>query len=146
MNVSMALPLAQRNFSLSCRGEVDTLPLPSLNSFLEVAESTRLTSGRADNITFSFSAANGRSKGTVRPRFPDLKLEMLEKKTGRNDGLPQKVGTMLAMIFKIRKDNVPGTSDGVKEGAVQYVRQPDDPFFKFVWFSLRGGLGNVVGF
>jgi hypothetical protein len=146
MSVSMDLPLAQRSFSLTCRGEVDTLPLPSLNSFLEVAERIRLTSGRADNIMFSFSAANGRSKGTVRPRYRDLKLELLEKETGRNDGLPQKVGTLLVMTFKIRKDNVPGASDGVKEGSVQYVRQPDDPFFKFVWFSLRGGLGHVVGF
>lgn len=145
MVVNMALPLAARDFSLSCHGVVDSLPLPSLNSFLEVAEGIRLISGRADSITFAFHARQGKSSGSVRPIYRGLEVKKLSKETGKSDGIPQKIGTLIANI-KIKDDNPPEKSGEVREGRVEYVRKPDDPFFKFVWFSLRGGLGKVVGF
>ena len=146
MVVSMEMPLARREFSLSCQGSVDSLHLPSLNSFLEVAERIRITSGVADNIRFSMTAGNGRSSGTVRPMYHDLKIEMLAKQTGRSDGIVQRIGTLLADMFKIKDDNSRYQSGGARVGPVRYTRKPDDPFFKFLWFSLRSGLGTVVGF
>jgi len=146
MLVSMTLPLASPDFSLVCHGVVDSLPLPSLNSFLEVAERIRVLSGKADSIKFSLTAAHGRSTGLVRPLYRDLKIEMLEKESGGSDKLPQKLETLLARILKIRNENVPKGSEAAREGPVRYVRRVDDPFFRFVWFSLRGGLGSVVGF
>jgi hypothetical protein len=146
MVVSMEMPLAKREFSLSCHGGVDTLRLTSLNSFLEVAERIRITSGVADNIRFAMTARNGGSSGTVHPVYHDLEIEMLAKESGRSGGIVQKVGTMLADIFKIKDDNVSYKSGGGREGPVQYTRKPGDPFFKFLWFSLRSGLGPVVGF
>jgi len=41
---------------------------------------------------------------------------------------------------------MPDGSGAMKTGAVKYTRQRDDPFLRFVWFSLRSGLGDVVGF
>ncbi len=114
MVVSMEMPLAKREFSLSCHGSVDTLRLPSLNSFLEVAERIRITSGVADNIRFAMTARNGGSSGTVRPVYHDLKIEMLAKESGRSDGIVQKVGTLLADMFKIKDDNVSYKSGGGK--------------------------------
>jgi hypothetical protein len=146
MVVSMEMPLAKREFSMSCHGGVDTLRLTSLNSFLEVAERIRITSGVADNIRFAMTARNGGSSGTVRPVYHDLEIEMLEKESGRSGGIVQRLGTLLADIFKIKDDNVSYKSGGGREGPVQYTRKPGDPFFKFLWFSLRSGLGPVVGF
>ena len=145
MVVSMELPLGSRKFSLSCQGTVDALPRSSLNRFLEVAERIRVTSGRADSIKFALAARDGRSSGTVRPFYHDLEIEMLARQSGHSNGLPQKVGTMLADI-KIKDDNMPDGSGGIRQGPIEYVRNPEDPFFRFLWFSLRDGLGKVVGF
>jgi hypothetical protein len=146
MVVAMLLPLAQREFSFVCHGTLTSLPLASLNSFLEVAEQTRVVSGHADSIGFALDVENGRATGRVHPFYRDLKIEVLAKQTGRNDGFVQRLSTLIANAFKINEGNMEKGGEESGPGPIRYVRKPDDPFFKVVWFSLRGGLGSVVGF
>jgi hypothetical protein len=41
---------------------------------------------------------------------------------------------------------MPDKSGSMKIGKVKYTRKPDDTFLQLVWFSLRSGVGDVVGF
>ena len=34
----------------------------------------------------------------------------------------------------------------MKIGKVNYTRKPDDTILQLVWFSVRSGVGDVVGF
>ena len=38
-------------------------------------------------------------------------------------------------------------ADGlIKKGEIKFVRNPANPFLQFVWFALRSGVGDIVGF
>jgi catalase len=34
----------------------------------------------------------------------------------------------------------------MKIGEIKYTRNPENYFFQFLWFALRGGVADVVGF
>jgi hypothetical protein len=48
--------------------------------------------------------------------------------------------------MKIRRTNMPDKAGSMKIGRVKYTRKQDDTFFQLLWFSLRNGVGDVVGF
>jgi hypothetical protein len=41
---------------------------------------------------------------------------------------------------------MPDKSGSLKIGDVKYEQKRDDTFLQLVWFSLRSGIGSVVGF
>ena len=56
------------------------------------------------------------------------------------------IASFVANNITIRTNNLPDKSGAIKIGKVAYARRRDDPFFGFVWFALRSGVGDVVGF
>jgi hypothetical protein len=146
MNVRMAIPVATPEFSMRCSGSLSRMRVPRLNSFLEVAQEIRIKSGDVHSITFDFNVETGRANGTVRAVYSDLSIAILNGETGSEKGIIDRVTSFLANNVKLRQSNVPDKTGAVEIGAVVYTRQPSDPFFKFLWFSLRSGLKDVVGF
>lgn len=69
-----------------------------------------------------------------------IKSGVLEK------GIDKKLITFLAKAVKIRETNMPDGSDPAKTGEVKYSRKSDDAFIQVMWFALRNGLGDIVGF
>jgi hypothetical protein len=34
----------------------------------------------------------------------------------------------------------------IKTGEIKFVRKPVNPFFQFIWYTLRSGVADIVGF
>jgi hypothetical protein len=146
MKILMVIPVASPEISFRYFGSLDLMDATRLNSFLEVGESVRIKSGIIQNATFDVNVTEGRASGTVRVMYRDLSIAFRNSLTGSERGASNRITSYIANVWKIRGTNMPDKSGSMKIGEVKYTRKPDDTFFQLVWFSLRSGVGDVVGF
>jgi hypothetical protein len=146
INVRMMIPAGSPNFSFRYSGSLGRMDISALNPFLERAEQMRIVAGVLQSATFDITVTSGRASGNVRAVYRDLTFAAIDSKTGSQNGAADLFASFIANTFKIRGTNVPDNSGEMKLGTVKYTRQRDDPFFRFVWFALRSGVGDVVGF
>jgi hypothetical protein len=146
MKLHMAIPLASKDFSLRCSGSVSTMDITKINSFLEVAEHQRIKSGVIHSAAFSIIVNSGNANGTLRVIYENLSIAALNEDTGSEKGIFNQLSSFTGKTFVIRETNIPDDEGLMKIGEIKYTRNPDEPFFQFMWFALRSGIGNVVGF
>jgi hypothetical protein len=144
--LALVIPISSPAFSLQYSGSLGAMDLRRLNRFLEIAEGTRFTAGALDTATFDITVVDGRAHGSVRAVYRDLNIAAIDNRTGSAGGVLNSISSFMANTVKLRTENIPDPSGAVKMGQVQYRRQHDDPFFRYVWFALRSGVGDLVGF
>jgi hypothetical protein len=146
MRVLMSIPVASPEFSFQYSGSLSAMDLSALNGFIEIAEQMRIKAGSLEAATFEINVVSGRAGGTVRAKYKDLTLAVLNKQTGSDKGFLNGIASLIANRIKIRRTNEADKSGSIAVGKVKYARKQDDPFFRFVWFALRSGVKDVVGF
>ena len=146
MKILMVIPVASPEISFQYSGSLDLMDATRLNSFLEVGESLRIKSGIFQSGTFDVNVTAGRASGTVRVTYRDLSIAFRNSRTGSERGASNRITSYIANAWKIRGTNMPDKSGSMKIGEVKYTRKRDDTFLQLVWFSLRSGVGDVVGF
>jgi len=144
LTVLMSIPITPRDFSLHYSGSLRTMDLTRFNSFLENAEHTRIKSGSAQEAAFEIDVTAGRARGRVRAIYKDLEIAVLDKQTGTENGLGNRVASFLTNVLKIRNSNASDSAGSMKEGEVNYTRSPDDEFQQFAWFALRSGVVDII--
>jgi len=144
MTVQMVIPVTPPDFSLHYSGSLSAMDLTCLDAFLDIAEHTRIKSGRVQQAKFDIAVVAGQASGRVGATYSDLGIALLDKETGSANGVGNRFASLLANLLKIRKSNAPSVSGSMKEGMVDYTRKPDDTFVQFLWFSLRSGLLDVI--
>jgi len=146
MKILMVIPVASPEPSFRYSGSLDQMDVTRLNSFLEVGEDLRIKSGILQHATFDVNVTAGHASGTVRVIYRDLAIAFRDSRTGSEKGAYNRITSYIANATKIRGTNMPDKSGSMKIGKVKYTRKPDDTFLQLVWFSLRSGVGDVVGF
>ena len=144
LKVLMSIPITPSDFSLHYSGSLSAMDLTRLDAFLDLAEHTRIKSGSAQEASFEIDVTAGQARGHVRGIYRDLEIAVLDKQTGSEKGLNNRVSSFLANSFKIRNSNAPDTSGSMKEGEVNYTRRPQDEFLQFAWFALRTGVLDII--
>jgi len=146
MKLFMAIPLTSKNFSLHYSGSLGRMDVTTLNSFLEVSDHQRIKSGIIQSATYDINVTSGQASGSLRVIYKDLSVAVLNKDTGSEKGIFDRVSSFIGKTFFIRGSNKLDDNVLEKIGEIKYTRKQDEPFFQFVWFALRSGIGNVVGF
>ncbi len=146
MKLFMAIPLTSKDFSFRYSGSLSTMDVTELNTFLEAGEHRRIKSGILQSAAFDINVDSGHASGTLRVAYKDLSIAILNKKTGSEKGIFDWTSSLIGKIFVIRRTNMPDEKGLMKIGEIKYTRYPEDYFLQFVWFALRSGVGNVVGF
>jgi hypothetical protein len=146
MKVLMTIPVASPEFSFHYSGSLSKMDLSPLNSMLEISDQMRIKTGVLQEATFDVNVVSGRASGTLRGVYRDLTVAAINNQTGSEKGFSDGITSFVANTLKIRGTNVPDASGSIKIGEVKYTRQPDDPFIQFMWFALRTGVRDVVGF
>jgi hypothetical protein len=144
LQVQMAIPVASPDFSLRYSGSLGAMDLTHLNAFLERAKHARIKSGNLKEASFEIEVTAGRARGHVRAIYDDLKIALLDKQTGSEKGWSNRAASFSLNTFKIRNSNAPDASGRMKEGTVEYTRQPQERFLKFAWRALRSGILDVI--
>jgi hypothetical protein len=144
LKVQMSIPIKPPDFALHYSGSLSAMDLTRLNAFLDIAERTRIKSGNAKEAAFEIDVTAGQARGHVRGIYRDLEIAVLDKQTDTEKGLGNRVASFLANLLKIRHSNAPDASGSMKEGEVNYTRQPENEFLQFAWFALRTGVLDVI--
>jgi hypothetical protein len=142
--VRMTIPINPTDFSLHYSGSLSTMDLTRLNPFLDLDQHTRIKSGDVQEATFEINVIADQARGHVRAIYRNLEIAVLDKQTGTEKGIDDRVASFLANMLKIRSSNTPDASGAMKEGEVNYTRRPDDEFQQFAWFALRTGILDVI--
>ena len=146
MKLFMKIPINAEDFSLRYSGSLSPMDGSRLNSFIEPGEHHRIKSGIIKFADFNINVINGHAEGKVSMVYKDLYIAVLNKNTGSENGIIDRVSSLFGRIFVIRGSNLPDKNGKIKIGATKYSRKPDDYFFQYIWFALRNGIGDVVGF
>jgi hypothetical protein len=146
MKLFMAIPLTSKDFSLRYSGSIGTMDVTELNSFIEPSENQRIKSGILQSASFNIAVISGCASGTFRAVYKDLSLAVINKETGSEKGIINRISSLFSKIFVIRGTNMPDDKGAMKIGEIKYTRNPDDYFFQFIWFALRNGIADIVGF
>lgn len=144
LTVRMSVPIAPPDFSFHYTGSLDTMDLTRLNAFLEPAERVRIKSGSAENAAFEIKVTNGQAVGSVRAIYQDLVVAVLDEETGTEMGFDNRITSLLANVLKIRNSNPSSDPGSMKEGEVNYTREPGDTFQQYIWNALRTGVMDVI--
>ena len=102
MKVLMTIPITPPDFSLHYSGSLSAMDLTRLDAFLDIAEHTRIKSGSAQEAAFEIDVTAGQARGHVRAIYKDLEIAVLDKQTGTEKGLDNRVASFLANVLKIR--------------------------------------------
>ena len=146
LKVQMTIPVASPDFSLHYSGSLGAMDLIRLDAFLAVAEQTRIKSGTVQQVTFDIDVTAGRARGRVRAGYRNLKITVLGEQTSNKPGRASGFASFLANLIGVRNDNAPDGSGLMREGKVDYAREPGNEFLQFLWFALRSGVIDVISF
>jgi hypothetical protein len=144
LTLLLSMPVASTNLSLHYSGSLRAMDLIHLDNFLVPAEQLRIKSGNAQEATFDIDVNSGRARGSVRASYKDLKIAFLDKETGSEKGLENRLSSLLANTFKIRNSSQAKASARPNEGQVDYVRGTQDGFVQYLWFALRTGVLDLI--
>jgi hypothetical protein len=144
--IRMIIPVISPEIPLRYSGSLDNMDLTRLNSFLETGERLRIKSGLLETATFDIAIIGARASGSLRAMYKDLDIVVLDKQTGSENGALNRIASFMINTMKIRGTNIPDASGQMKIGMVKYTQKKNDTFLQLVWFSLRSGIGDVVGF
>jgi hypothetical protein len=144
LKVLMTIPISPPNFSLHYTGSLGAMDLTRLDAFLDIAEHTRIKSGSAQSVAFEIDVVNSQAHGQVYANYKNLEIALLDKQTGNEKGMADRVASVFANVLKIRNANPSETLGSVKIGEVNYTRKPDDEFQQFLWFALRTGVLDII--
>jgi hypothetical protein len=142
MKLIITIPVVSRELSFKYSGSLSGMDLTALNSFLEISDHQRIKSGVLQEATYEVSVASGHASGTISGVYTNLSIAVINKQTGSEKGLSDRITSFIGNTFTIRKNNVAGS---MKIGQINYTRVRDDPFFQYVWFALRVGVRDVIG-
>lgn len=146
MKLFMAIPPTSTDFSLRYSGSLSTMDVTVLNSFIEPCEHKRIKSGILQSAMFNVNVNSGRASGNLRVAYKDLSIADINKNTGSENGIFDRITSIFGKIFVIRGSNMPDENGEMKIGEIKYIRKPQDYFFQYAWFALRGAIADVVGF
>jgi hypothetical protein len=146
MKLSMVIPLSSKEFSLRYSGSLSAMNIKPINEFIEPGEHRRIETGDLHSASFNINVKSGNANGTIRADYKDLTIAVLNNTTGSGNGLVAKLSSIIGKIFITRGNNMPDGNGSIKIGNIHYNRNHDDYFLQFVWFALRSGIGDLVGF
>ena len=146
MTLFMAIPLTSKDFSLRYSGSMSTMDVAALNPILELGQLRRIKSGILQSATYDVNVHSGCASGTLRVEYQDLSFAVLNKETGSEKGIFDRISSLFGRIFVVRRSNMPDKNGSIKIGEILYTRDPEDYFFQFLWIALRNGVADVVGF
>ncbi len=146
MKLLMTIPLTSQKFSLHYSGSLDAMDVTKLNAFIEPGEHHRIKSGILQSAAFNINVNSGQASGALRVIYKDVTIAVLDKNTGSEKGIFNRILSFFGKVFVIRGTNIPDEKGLMKIGEVKYNRKPADYFLQFLWFALRSGVADVVGF
>ncbi len=130
----------QNTFSVI--GTLSDMEISELNPILEKNAFLYVTSGKLDDMKFSFMANDHKATGRMTLLYHGLDLTLKNKRTDDTTAIKERISSFIANR-KLRNSNpVPG--EGVREGIISYERDPEKFFFNYCLKSILSGIKSTL--
>ncbi len=143
LKTTIRVPLLSSDFALSYEGSLGPMDAQSFNDAFVYLSGIRIERGQVERLQFSAEVREGRAEGTVRGRYHDLSVEMLDEETG-DRGLRKRLESFVLDDLMLNSESQNDDSDP-RTGSIEHEHDEDHTFFKFLWHSLRSGLFSLLG-
>ncbi|MFD1258508.1 hypothetical protein ACFQ3S_17005 [Mucilaginibacter terrae] len=132
--------------SYTYKGWVGTMDLEMLNKAVIPFGLVEIKSGWLDKLSFDFKADRYAAKGKVSFLYHNLKVHILKMDTVTQKYRHRAIASLLANALIVKRNNPDEPGDEPRTFNINYVRQPDTPFFKSVWKTLGIGIKASAGY
>src|SRR6185295_4647698 len=140
------IPISSQELSFNFNGNLAALDLKKLNTFLPINQHRKLKSGILMNANYKVNVTKGHSSGQLFVQYKDLYIALTDKKTTSDKGIFNVIISFVANNFKFQTTNINDKKHKFKIGKIKYDKKSEDTFIQVIWFSIRNGIGDVVGF
>jgi len=130
----------QNTFAVN--GTLSGMEASDLNPIFEKSAAIKITSGKINNMHFSFSANNTKATGNMKLIYQGLKLEIINKQTGETTAFKEKVKSLIANIIVIESNPMPG--EEIRPGIIEYERDPERFLLGYFFRSILSGIKTTV--
>lgn len=132
--------------SYTYKGWVGAMDLEKLNKAVMPFGLVEIKSGWLDKLSFDFKADRYAAKGNVSFLYHNLKVHILKMDTVAQKYRHRAIASLLANALIVKRNNPDKPGDKPRTYNINYVRQPDTPFFKSVWKTLGIGIKASAGY
>ena len=141
-NGTYIFPLNATKEFFYCSGSLSSMPMTSFNPMIRHRKHISIKSGQLDYVSFTFVAHENSSNGTMKLKYHDLKVEVMNK-GGEKKGLKEKLKTFVANKL-IVKDSNPGKDGVVRISTIHAKRNPYRFFLYYSMQSILSGVGPAI--
>ncbi|MBS1559985.1 MAG: hypothetical protein JSS89_00120 [Bacteroidetes bacterium] len=144
MKAQFIFPLSSPTYSLDATGSLAAIDPTILNGFVTISDNMRIKGGKVQEASFGFTVRGLVARGWLKASYTGLGVELLNAKT-KKAGFLNSIVSWVANTFVVRTENLPTDSD-YKTGVIKYTLPADAAVMQTIWFPVRAGLGDLVGF
>lgn len=143
VHATMEYDLFAPGLTMSYEGGVGRFEPAVFNTMTVDLEGVRITRGQVDTLWFRVDVKDDVATGRLQARYRDLRLATLDKVT-RDRSLGDHLKSFISNTFALRVDN-PKPDEPIMTAFIRVERREDMPLLKFLWHTLRAGVGETVG-
>ena len=142
INISLKSRLFDPNNTFSLSGSLSGMNVDILNPMLEKNAFIYARAGKIDKMNFSFTADNARASGKMILLYHGLNIAVKNKRTDDTTALKERVTSIIANIIIL--DSNPLPTKGVREGIIDYKRDPERFVFNYCAKSILSGIKSSL--
>ncbi|TPE43150.1 AsmA family protein [Pontibacter mangrovi] len=144
LNVTIKLPLLNRNGYHTLEGEIGETNLQILNPILMPTTFMKITRGQVSSARFKAELTDARATGTMVVLYNNLEVELLKKGSGGDQGLGKKLISELADWIAI-KDSNPAEGEQPRTGEIAFSHNRQKSVFNYWKSCLVSGFKSSIG-
>jgi len=142
MNVQLKGRIFDQQNTFSLNGTLSGINAGDLNPILEKNAYIFATSGRIDEMNFSFTANNTKAIGTMTLLYHGLKIAIKNKKSDDTTAIKERLGSFIANIKILNSNPLPGKE--VRTGIIENRRDPEKFLFNYCFKSILSGIKSSL--
>jgi len=142
MTVLLKGRLFDKDNTFLLNGTLSDMEAKDLNPMLEKNAFIYATSGKIDKMNFSFTADNSRALGKMIFLYHGLDIAVKNKRTDDTTAIIERVTSIIANIKVI--DSNPAPKEAVREGIIDYPRDPERFIFNYCAKSILSGIKSSL--
>jgi hypothetical protein len=131
-----------KNNEFSLNGTLSGVERNGLNQILEKIAFIYVKSGNLDKMNFSFIANSTKATGKMTLLYHGLNIEVKNKKTDKTTAIRERLLTFF--VNKKVLDSNPIRGEVVREGIIDYNRDPERYLFGYCFRSILSGIKSSV--
>jgi hypothetical protein len=123
-------------------GHMEKIPVAAFNPMFIPNAALEAEDGYVHGIYFNFIADHRMAHGDLLLRYQDLRLLKVDKETSASKGLKNRLLTRVLNRKILDHNPLPG--DTLRDGTIQFERDPEKMYFWYMFKSIFSGIRETV--